>query len=48
MTLMTDPTWIAKVLTGMPSHVTQETGAGTGWRGMGTRTDVAELSEKAA
>ena len=45
LTPMTDPTWVAKVLSGMPSHVAQETGAGTGWRGLGTRVDIDVLGK---
>lgn len=43
LTPLTDPNWVAKVLSGMPSHVTQEEGAGTGWRGMGTKVEIAIL-----
>lgn len=40
---MTDPIWVAKVLTEMPSAKSQKTGAGTGWRGLGTNLEVAIL-----
>ncbi|CAL1700500.1 unnamed protein product [Somion occarium] len=43
LTPMTDPNWIAKVLTGMPSEVTQRAGAGTKWRGLGTKLEIAVL-----
>ncbi|EKM59740.1 uncharacterized protein PHACADRAFT_170338 [Phanerochaete carnosa HHB-10118-sp] len=47
LTPLTDPTWIATALTGMPRHVTQETGAGTGWRGLGAKVEVAVLVKEA-
>lgn len=43
LTPMTDPTWIAKALSDLPSRVSQKDGAGTGWRGLGTRVEVANL-----
>ncbi|KAJ7167603.1 type 2A phosphatase activator TIP41 [Mycena filopes] len=43
LTPLTDPNFIAKVLTGMPRRAAQEEGAGTRWRGMGTRVEVAVL-----
>ncbi|KAJ7797308.1 type 2A phosphatase activator TIP41 [Mycena olivaceomarginata] len=43
LTPLTDPTFIAKVLTGMPRQASQEVGANTGWRGLGTRVEVAVL-----
>ncbi|KAJ7741008.1 type 2A phosphatase activator TIP41 [Mycena metata] len=43
LTPLTDPNFIAKVLMGMPRHAAQEEGAGTRWRGMGTRVEVAVL-----
>ncbi|KAI0340891.1 type 2A phosphatase activator TIP41 [Trametopsis cervina] len=43
LTLLTDPMWIAKVLSDLPSKVSQEEGAGTGWRSLGTRTEIATL-----
>jgi len=45
LTPLTDPMWIAKVLTEFPSSVTQKEGAGTGWRGLGTKLEVAELKK---
>ena len=42
-TPLTDPTWIAQILTGLPKRVSQSEGAGTGWRGMGTRREVLVL-----
>lgn len=35
--------FIAKVLTGLPSQVSQQEGAGTQWRGLGGKTEVAVL-----
>ncbi|KAK7062107.1 TIP41-like family-domain-containing protein [Favolaschia claudopus] len=43
LTSLTDPNFIAKVLTGMPRHASQETGANTGWHGLGTKVEVAAL-----
>ncbi|PCH40823.1 type 2A phosphatase activator TIP41 [Wolfiporia cocos MD-104 SS10] len=43
LTPLTDPTYIAKVLTDMPTEVTQQAGAGTKWRGLGIQTDIAIL-----
>ncbi|THH28806.1 hypothetical protein EUX98_g5398 [Antrodiella citrinella] len=45
LTPLTDPMWIAKVLAEFPSNVTQKEGAGTGWRGMGTKLEVAALKK---
>ncbi|TCD69234.1 hypothetical protein EIP91_008337 [Steccherinum ochraceum] len=45
LTHLTDPMWIAKVLTELPSAVTQTQGAGTKWKGMGTRLEVAVLKK---
>jgi len=44
MSPLTDPTFIAKVLTELPKHVSQSEGAKTGWRGMGSMTEVVVLS----
>ena len=44
LTPLTDPNWIAKILSDMPSEISQQAGAGTKWRGLGTRTEVAVLS----
>ncbi|KAL4243875.1 TIP41 family protein [Abortiporus biennis] len=46
LTPLTDPMWIAKILTDMPRSTTQRVGAGTKWRGLGTRLEVAELKMK--
>jgi len=40
---LTDSTFIAKVLTGMPRQASQVDGANTGWRGLGTKAEVAVL-----
>jgi len=42
-TPLTDPTWIAQILTGLPKRISQSEGAGTGWRGMGTQREVLAL-----
>jgi type 2A phosphatase activator TIP41 len=44
MTPLTDPTFIAKILTELPKHTSQKEGAKTSWRGMGSRTEVVTLS----
>ncbi|KAI0686002.1 type 2A phosphatase activator TIP41 [Cytidiella melzeri] len=43
LTPLTDPMWIAKVLSDLPAEVSQGEGARTGWRGLGTSTEVATL-----
>ncbi|KXN92339.1 TIP41-like protein [Leucoagaricus sp. SymC.cos] len=43
LTPLTDPTWIAKILTDFPTSVSQGEGAKTGWKGLGTRRDIAIL-----
>jgi len=48
LTPLTDPTWIAKILADMPAEVSQEAGAGTRWRGLGTKLHVAALQPKAS
>ncbi|KAH8984243.1 type 2A phosphatase activator TIP41 [Lactarius akahatsu] len=40
---LTDPNFICKVLSDMPKEVSQEAGAGTGWRGLGTVVQVTTL-----
>lgn len=44
LTPLTDPMWIAKILSEIPSEVSQEVGAGTKWRGLGTKIEVATLA----
>jgi len=48
LTPLTDATWIAKVLNDMPSEVSQQAGAGTKWKGMGTRVHVAVLEKRSS
>lgn len=43
LTPLTDPAWIAKILTELPNEISQEIGAGTRWRGLGTKVEVATL-----
>ncbi|TBU47251.1 type 2A phosphatase activator TIP41 [Dichomitus squalens] len=43
LTPLTDPMWIAKILSEMPSEISREVGAGTKWRGLGTKIEVATL-----
>jgi type 2A phosphatase activator TIP41 len=45
LTPLTDATFIAKILTEMPSEASQHKGASTGWRGLGTKIDVAILDK---
>ena len=40
---LTDPSFICKVLSEMPKEASQEAGAGTGWRGLGTVVQVVTL-----
>ncbi|GLB34132.1 putative type 2A phosphatase activator TIP41 [Lyophyllum shimeji] len=44
LTPLTDPGFIAKALTGLPSEVSQNEGANTRWRGLGSKTEIATLS----
>lgn len=37
---LTDPNFICKALSEMPKEVSQEAGAGTGWRGLGNAVQV--------
>ena len=46
LTPLTDPNFIGKILTTMPKESAQVQGAGTGWRGLGTRLEVATLGHK--
>ncbi|KAH9482494.1 TIP41-like protein [Psilocybe cubensis] len=48
MTPLTDPTFIAKILTELPKQVSQREGAKTGWRGMGSRVEIARLPVSSA
>lgn len=43
LTPLTDPTFIAKILTEMPSQASQKEGAKTGWSGLGTTREIAVL-----
>ncbi|KJA29727.1 hypothetical protein HYPSUDRAFT_31711 [Hypholoma sublateritium FD-334 SS-4] len=43
MTPLTDPAFIAKILSELPKTTTQKNGAQTGWRGMGNKKEVAKL-----
>ncbi|GBE79866.1 type 2A phosphatase activator TIP41 [Sparassis latifolia] len=45
LTPLTDATFIAKTLTEMPPEVSQQAGAGTRWRGLGTKLSVATLQK---
>ncbi|KIJ69786.1 hypothetical protein HYDPIDRAFT_22950 [Hydnomerulius pinastri MD-312] len=43
LTPLTDANFIAKVLTEMPAEASQKIGAGTRWRGLRTKVEVAKL-----
>ncbi|KAG5648775.1 hypothetical protein DXG03_000124 [Asterophora parasitica] len=43
LTPLTDPNFIAKVLTGLPSEASQKEGANTRWRGLGGKIEIARL-----
>ncbi|KAF9006653.1 type 2A phosphatase activator TIP41 [Cyathus striatus] len=43
LTPLTDPNFIVKVLSELPKHLSQKEGAGTRWRGLGTKRMVAFL-----
>ncbi|KAI0082347.1 type 2A phosphatase activator TIP41 [Panus rudis PR-1116 ss-1] len=43
LTPLTDPGWIAKILAELPTEVSQSLGAGTKWRGLGTKLEVSIL-----
>ncbi|KAI0751049.1 type 2A phosphatase activator TIP41 [Daedaleopsis nitida] len=43
LTPLTDPMWIAKILSEMPADISQEVGAGTRWKGLSTKIEVAKL-----
>ncbi|KAI6163269.1 TIP41-like family-domain-containing protein [Pisolithus thermaeus] len=45
LTPLTDANWIAKVLSEMPVEATQKAGAGTKWRGLRTKLEVAVLNK---
>jgi type 2A phosphatase activator TIP41 len=40
---LTDPNFICKTLSEMPREVSQDAGAGTGWRGLGNAVQIATL-----
>ncbi|KAI0092700.1 type 2A phosphatase activator TIP41 [Irpex rosettiformis] len=42
-TPLTDPGWVSKVLSDLPAEISQGEGARTGWRGLGTKTEVVIL-----
>ncbi|KAG6841845.1 hypothetical protein C0991_006252 [Blastosporella zonata] len=44
LTPLTDPTFIAKILAGLPSEVSQKEGAKTGWRELRRRVELAVLT----
>ncbi|KAI6127415.1 TIP41-like family-domain-containing protein [Pisolithus croceorrhizus] len=45
LTPLTDANWIAKVLSEMPVEASQKAGAGTKWRGLRTKLEVAVLNK---
>jgi type 2A phosphatase activator TIP41 len=40
---LTDPNFICKALSDMSKEISQEAGAGTGWRGLGDTVQVVSL-----
>jgi type 2A phosphatase activator TIP41 len=40
---LTDPMFVGRVLTTLPVEISQGTGAGTGWKGLGTTTEFLAL-----
>jgi type 2A phosphatase activator TIP41 len=40
---LTDPMFVGRVLATLPVEISQGTGAGTGWKGLGTTTEVLVL-----
>lgn len=44
LTPLTDPNWIAKILSDFPSELAQGEGAKTGWRGLGTKVEYTQLA----
>ncbi|KAG7097329.1 hypothetical protein E1B28_004688 [Marasmius oreades] len=44
LTPLTDPNWIAKILSDLPRQISQKEGANTGWRGLGRRLQYAMLA----
>ena len=45
LTPLTDPGFVAKILTEMPAQRSQVEGASTGWRGLGTKMEVLVLEK---
>ena len=43
MTPLTDPNFIAKILSDLPKYISQKEGAKTGWRGLESKSEVAVL-----
>lgn len=43
MTPLTDANFIGQTLGSLPKSVSQRKGAGTGWRGLGTKVEIAEV-----
>ena len=48
LTPLTDPNFIGKTLGSIPKSISQGRGAGTGWRALGTTTEVAHLSTESS
>ncbi|KAF9226881.1 TIP41-domain-containing protein [Gyrodon lividus] len=46
LTPLTDASFIAKVLAEMPTEASQQTGAGTRWRGLRTKVELAKLEPR--
>ena len=43
LTPLTDPMWIAKILSDMPAEISQAVGAGTRWKGVGRNVETVTL-----
>jgi type 2A phosphatase activator TIP41 len=40
---LTDPMFVGRIMSGLPDNITRGAGAGTQWRGLGTKTDILLL-----
>jgi len=45
-TPLTDPTWVAQILTSLPRKVSQGEGGGTGWRGLRSKREVMIIERR--
>ena len=42
---LADPNFILQTLTGLPKNISQKEGANTGWRELGTKLEIMDLSD---